>query len=90
MERLCKRTAQAWLEQQSVAVRAHLGVDLLSVDHVHPCLDIADRHTGVEDDHVRAEVRHAWGERGACRTQLGSSSTGRHDQGELPRFSPVT
>ena len=46
------------LEQERIAIRPHLGVDLLRVDRVERRLDLAGRHARVEDDHVRAETRH--------------------------------
>ena len=51
------RAVGAGLEQQGVTLRAHLVVDLLGGDGVNGCLDLARRHAGVEDLHVRAEVR---------------------------------
>ena len=43
-------------EQQGVALRAHLGIDLLSGDGIDFRLNLADRHAGGEDLHIRAEV----------------------------------
>ena len=56
-ERVGSAAVGAGLEQQCVALRAHLVVDLLVGDGVDRCLDLARRHAGVEDHHVRAEVR---------------------------------
>ena len=57
LQRLPRAAVDARLEQERVAVRAHLGVDLLRMDRVDRRLDLGHRHARVEDDHVRAEGR---------------------------------
>ncbi len=49
------------LEQQRIALCAHLVVDLLRVDGIDRGLDVGDRHGRVEDLHVRTEVGCAGG-----------------------------
>ncbi len=63
LQRLGGSAIDARLEQERVAVRAHLCVDLLGVDGVDGRLDLTDRHARVEDGHVRAEGRRC-GDRG--------------------------
>ena len=69
VERVGRRAVRAGLEQQRVALRAHLVVDLLGGDGVDGRLDLARRHAGIEDVHVRAEVRPIG--RGDRRLQVG-------------------
>ena len=47
----------AGLEQQRVALSSELVGDLLVGDRVDGRLDLARRHAGVEDHHVRSEIR---------------------------------
>ncbi len=47
----------AGLEQQCVALRSELVGDLLVGDGVDGRLDLARRHAGVKDHHVRSEIR---------------------------------
>ena len=47
----------AGLEQQCIALRSELVGNLLGGDSIDSRLDLTRRHTGVEDHHIRAEVR---------------------------------
>ena len=49
LQRLLGGAVDTRLEQERVAVRAHLVVDLLGVDRVEGCLNLADRHARIED-----------------------------------------
>ena len=83
LERLVGSAVDPRLEQERVTVRAHLGVDLLGMDRVDGCLDLADRHARVEDEHVRAKPsRRRCGARGRS---TGTRTQQERDQNQRER-----
>ncbi len=77
-ERVGRGAVAAGLEQQRVALAAHLVVDLLGIDGVDGRLDVARRHARVEHRHVRPEVRVPGG-RG--RRRLGDTEPSHRESG---------
>jgi hypothetical protein len=55
-ERIGGRPVDPGLEQQGVPARPHLVIDLMRVDGVDGCADLARRHARVEHLDVRPEV----------------------------------
>ncbi len=72
LQRLGGTAVDAGLEQERIAVRPHLGVDLLRVNRVEGRLDLPDRHARVEHDHVRPERSRRRGRRGSTRARTRS------------------
>ena len=64
LQRLGLGAVHAGLEEQGVAVAAHLGADLRGVDGVDGRLDLADRHARVEHRGARGRGRGPSGRRG--------------------------
>jgi len=65
-------------EQQRIPRCAHLVVDLLDGNSIDGCLNLARRHAGVEDCHIRPEGRRG----GQCCRRRGIRDPGGADQRE--------